>query len=150
MNGNYQSTCLIHFTTYVSTKNLGGLTIGTHERAVVGLMSPILEFDAYSEGSRLLMSLTFLLHPFFLLPAYAGQNFSYRHKTTCKRHRCSLFMELARLTGLLLDTTAPSTNMATENLHQPGLSQQLLFLISGVLIACIHFTKAGSFLRDIH
>jgi len=35
----------------------------------------------------------------------------------------------------------------TKNLYQSGLYQQLLFLISGVLIAHIHFTKAGSVLH---
>ena len=56
MNGNYQSTFLIPFTIYVSTKNWGGLTIGPHGTAEVGLMSLNLKFDAHSEGSCLLMS----------------------------------------------------------------------------------------------
>lgn len=37
------------------------------------------------------ISLVFLLHPFFLPPACAGQTFSNRHTATYKRHWCHLF-----------------------------------------------------------
>lgn len=129
---------------YVSANNKGGLTIGPHRRAEIGPMSLNLESEAHSGGSCLILSLTFLLRHFFLLPACAGQVSSYKPKATCERHRCHLFLEFARLT--LLDTAAPATNMVNENLYQPALSQQLLFLFSQVLTSCFHFTKADSFL----
>lgn len=45
-----------------------------------------------------------------LLPAYAGQIFSYRHKATCKWHQRHLFMGFARLT-----VWSASTHSSTSN-----------------------------------
>lgn len=104
------SPFLIPLTTYVSTENQGELTIHPHGRAEVGLISLNLEFDAYHEGSHLLMSLIFLLYLFFLLLARAGQVFSHRHKTTSKRYWCHLLLEFARLAALFASRHSSNSN----------------------------------------
>lgn len=67
MNGNYQSTFLIPFTTYESAKNQGGLTIRLHRRAEVGLLSLNPEPDERSKDLCLLTSLSYF---FFTLSSF--------------------------------------------------------------------------------
>lgn len=122
MNGNYQSTFIIPFTTYVSTGNQGELTIHPHGRAEVGLISLNLEFDAYREGSHLLTSLIFLLYCFFLLPARAGQVFSHRHKTAFKRHQCHSLLEFARLAVLFASRHSSNSNQYGRQKPVPAWS----------------------------